>query len=197
MPGLEASSAAAYHGLMGDGEAGVLGGSVKTARFGEVSMDGVEVALMDGGVHGVQGHSLWVGSDGLARWARRLDGLHPAGHAGRGTFVLSSEERAWLEPAVARARAFGLAREVARAAERADAGRTCPQRRADPQPPRWVWAIILRHAGRPLLIEGEALARGDAPPDVEPLLAWLVARVDREAARPGWIPRFLRRLLRP
>jgi len=151
----------------------VTSGVAKTSYFGEVSMDGVDLAVMDGGTHGVQGHALYVGPGGGARWKRSVDGLRPEGRTGEGTIALSGEERAWLDRAVAQARALALA------------GTTRFFGGGPPRPPRWVWAIVVRHQGRLLQLEGGGIAATAAPPALAPLLAWLRERVDREAGPPG------------
>ncbi len=142
---------------------------VKTAFFGEVETDGVALAVMDGGTHGVQGHTIVVGVDGTATWERRLDGLRPKGGAGRGGLELADDERKRIE-AWSRA-AWDTAGPSGRASFFVDPSQG---------PPRWVWALVVCRGGEARLVEGGALVRlgGSLPAPLRPLLDWLVDRVD-------------------
>jgi len=143
---------------------------VKTVFFGEVETDGVALAVMDGGIHGVQGHTIVVGLDGTATWERRLDGLKPSGRAGHGGLELTGDERRQIE-----------------AWSSATWDTAGPSGRAsffvDPWegPPRWVWAVVVRRGDEARLVEGSALGRlgGPVPPPLRALLEWLVHRVDQ------------------
>ncbi len=142
---------------------------VKTVFFDEVETDDVALAVMDGGTHGVQGHTIVVDSDGAATWEQRLDGLRSRGRAGRGSLQLTDDERTQLETW-----------------SRATWDVAGPSGRAtffvDPShgPPRWVWAVVVGRGGEIRLVEGTALGRlrQPVPAPLRPLLDWLVRRVD-------------------
>ncbi len=134
---------------------------MKTSYFGDVAPADGELAVMDGGMHGVQGHALVVARDNRsARWERRIDSFRPSGTPGAGITALTEVEQADL----------ARWREVV--------GGVAESRFFPPPasgPPRWVWAIALGDR----LIEGGAIAPGsDAPAGLAPLLAWLRTRVD-------------------
>jgi hypothetical protein len=163
-------------GLAADGEA--AGGDrkrMKVGFFGEVETDGVALAVMDGGIHGVQGHTIVVRLDDTATWERRLDGLQPSGRAGRGPLQLTDVERRQLE-AWSRA-AWDAAGPSGRASFFVDPSQG---------PPRWVWAVVVRRGDEVRLVEGGALDRlgGPVPPPLRPLLDWLVHRVDELSKAP-------------
>lgn len=143
--------------------------SVKTSYFGELDVLEVgeppAIGLHDGGIHGVQGHTIEPLPDGWWRWQRRLDGMRPAGRAGSGSIQLDDDERrrlaAWSEAAWSlaprgRASFFG----------------------APAAPPRWVWAIVLRRGEEVRVLEGGGVTFGDEPAEVADALAWLRHRVD-------------------
>ena len=66
---------------------------VATSRFGDVAIEDGQLVIMDGGTHGVQGHTLIVDADGTARWEYRPEGLRPEGEASSGRTRLSKKER--------------------------------------------------------------------------------------------------------
>jgi hypothetical protein len=147
-------------------------GSVKLSYFGEVAIADGEVAVMDGGIHGVQGHTLRIDRDGGGRWERRVESLQPSGKPGAGTFKPSPDElkslRAWADRLWSAAGTKG--------------GSYFPP--PDRGPPRWVWAIALRRGGEVRTLEGGAMAPTDgAPADARELLAWTIAKVDELGAR--------------
>lgn len=144
---------------------------VATAHFGDVEIADGSVILMDGGMHGVQGHQLFVDAGGHARWVRRLDSFAPYGRAGSGTTTLTAAERAdlaaWTDVAWKRA---GHARH---ASFYPDISRGIP---------RLVWILVMRRGAEVRTLEGGEVG-GDAPPEVAaPALSWLVARVDALAS---------------
>lgn len=138
----------------------------KPAYFGEVSLDDGGVALMDGGIHGVQGHTLIVNRGKPAQWERRTESLQPSGKPGKGTVVLDMAELAELQKWSDEA--WGKA------------GRYYPP--IEQGPPRWVWAIVLRRGGVTRILEGgETSPTNGAPAAARPMLEWLIARVDKLA----------------
>jgi len=145
---------------------------VKTVFFGEVETDGVALAVMDGGTHGVQGHTIVVGLDGAATWDRGLDSLRPHGRAGHGGLELKDDERRQIE---------GWSSAAWDAA--GPRGRTSFFLDPWDGPPRWVWAAVVRRGDEVRLVEGSALRRqaGLAPAALRPLLDWLVHRVDQQS----------------
>lgn len=144
--------------------------SVKTGYFGTVSLGDADALLMDGGMHGVQGHTLRIDQGATASWERRVDSFRPQGTVGDGALELTAEERGWLEGALTVARQLALE------------GNTRFFGDGPPRPPRFVWAIVLRHPERPLLLEGGGMALTATPPELTPLLSWLRERVDRAAS---------------
>jgi len=152
-------------------------GTVKLTYFGEVSVDEGDLVVMDGGIHGVQGHTIHLQRDGHARWERRVEGLQPSGKPGAGSFQPRAEElrsvRAWADEA------WRLAGTKQRAFYPAPAH----------GPPRWVWAIVLRRDGHTRTLEGGADRPLDgAPGGARDLLAWLIATVDALARGPAPAP---------
>ena len=143
----------------------------KTRHFGEQPAPGVVLAVLDGGTHGVAGHGLELRADGSARWTRRVDSVAPHAASGAGVVELSEPERerlaAWAEAAW----------ELAQASDDAH----YPPVEADP--PRWVWAVVVRRGEAIRLLEGGGVSRDGAPPALRPLLEWLVERVDELAAK--------------
>jgi hypothetical protein len=138
--------------------------SVKLTYFGDVEVADGELVVMDGGIHGVQGHTLRVAPDGSARWERRVESLQPSGKPGAGSARLSADE-------AGRVKAWG------------DAvwplGGKSWYPPPDRGPPRWVWAIVLRRGDEIRALEGGATAPPDGAPDAaRPLLKWLVEKVD-------------------
>lgn len=148
---------------------------MKLAFFDEVEAPDGGLVVVDGGIHGVQGHTLAVEAGGAARWERRLDGLMPSGVAGSGTDHLAAEDRARLDD-WARA-AWDLA---------GDGGRRSFFAPVENGPPRWVWAVVVRRGADERALEGSAIAPSHAPhelaPEIASLLAFVIARVDGLAA---------------
>jgi len=145
---------------------------MKLTFFGEVTLADGELAVMDGGTHGVQGHTVVLGPDGGAAWERRLEGMSPSGKPGSGSFRPTHEELgrlgAWSE------RIWELAARDVRFYPSIHHG-----------PPRWVWAIVLRRGDETRALEGGAIPRGQgAPEEARPLLDWMVERVDALSERP-------------
>lgn len=145
---------------------------VVTSRFGRLELAEGDVVLCDGGIHGVQGHTIELRANG-ARWERRIDSLHAQGRPGRGTFVPSPDElarvRAWCDAAW---------EEAGRPSPAAALGSSSANSGPAPRPPRWVWAVAMRRGDATRVLQG-----GDeAPAAVRPMLDWLIARVDALAA---------------
>ena len=137
---------------------------MKTVYFGEQPPAGFVAAVMDGGTHGVPGHTIAVASDGTGRWERRVDSMAASGERGSGVLELEAAEwtrlRAWLDVAWElaggeRARFFGPI----------SAG-----------PPRWVWAVAMRRAEVVRVVEGGTPGSRDGPQELAPLLEWLRAK---------------------
>lgn len=148
---------------------------VKTVFFGEVETDGVALAVMDAGTHGVQGHAIVVGSDGSATWDRGLDSLEPRGREGHGGLELTDDERRQIEA-------------WSSAAWNAAGPRGRRSFLLDPWdgPPRWVWAVVVPRRDDVRLVEGSAIGwmHGPLPPPLRALLDWLVRRVDELSQEP-------------
>ena len=140
----------------------------KLSYFGGVAIRDGELILMDGGIHGVQGHTLAVAPDGAGRWERRVDSFRPSGKPGAGTFKPDKDE-------LARARAAADRLWVA-AEKKSARSFFAPLGHG---PPRWVWAIVLRRGDEVRALEGGAVTRTDgAPEDARVLLQWMIDRVD-------------------
>jgi hypothetical protein len=144
--------------------------TVKPAMFGDVTIEDGAIHLMDGGIHGVQGHTIVVPPDGTrVTWERRVDGMQPSGKAGNGTIDLMRDElgrvRAWADAA----------------------WKLAPMGRksfADPADgvPRWVWAIVVRRGDEIRVLDGGGMSPpDDAPAETKSALAWLIERVDAAA----------------
>jgi len=145
--------------------------TVKVSRFGEVSLaDGV-IQVMDGGTHGVQGHTLVIPPTGPVTWERRLDGMSPNGKAGTGQLELTPDEMT---------RVRGWADVLWRLAPSGEASFDPPIKNG---PPRWVWAIVQRRGEEVRVLRGGAIvSRTGAPDPAKAVLEWLVSRVDAAAA---------------
>jgi hypothetical protein len=145
---------------------GYEGNSMKLTYFGDVTVADGALEVMDGGTHGLQGHTIAVERDGAARWERRLDGMRPSGKPGSGTFRPTDEELtrlwAWSD------RIWELA-----------AGGGSYFGSIQYGPPQWVWAIVLRRGDETRAFQGAAMPLGDAPDEARPLLEWMIERVDR------------------
>jgi hypothetical protein len=138
---------------------------MNTAFFGECDVADGRIAMHDGGMHGVQGHSIEIGADGTASWHRRLDGMQPRGNPGSGSFAPTEMERADLE------------RWAEAAWELAGAGRDrfYP---TQPEPPRWVWCVLVRRGAEVRMVQGGGVTQGGEPAELAPALDWLRGRVD-------------------
>jgi hypothetical protein len=145
--------------------------TVKVSMFGGVSIADGAIAVMDGGIHGVQGHTLVIPASGNATWERRLDGMQPIGKAGSGQLALTADEatrwHAWAD-------------ELWKLAPTGKAAFDAPISNG---PPRWVWAIVLRRGDEVRVLSGGAIASPTgAPEPAKSVLEWLVARVDAASA---------------
>jgi len=141
---------------------------IRTAFFGDNDAHDGGISLMDGGVHGVQGHTIYLPVTGEARWERRIDSVGPSGKAGGGMFLPTDEERA-------RALAWGD--------ELWELAAQKKSYQAINEPPRWVWAIVIRRGDELRLIEGGAVTWGSHEPSpLSEALAWLRDRVDELGA---------------
>jgi len=139
---------------------------IKSSFFGEVDAPDGGVHLMDGGMHGVQGHTIEAPPRGPWRWERRLDGMQPRGKAGDGQLDPAEQERqqlfAWTE----------------------SAWQLAPSGKADffefpPTVPRWVWCIVIRRGAEVRILQGGGVTWGSEPKELAPLLEWLRERVDQ------------------
>ena len=144
---------------------------MKTRMFGIVPMADGELAAMDGGTHGVSGHTVRVLPDGTARWERRLDSMRPTGRAGSGALSLETGEPARIAAWAEEAWRLG---DPAKPWPPPAAGGDHPF--VPRPPPPWVWAVLVRRGDEVRSVEGSTWT--GAPPELEPLLAWLRARVD-------------------
>jgi len=157
------------------GQSATAGGGkttkVATSHFGDVEIADGSVILMDGGMHGVQGHQLFVDAGGHARWVRRLDSFAPHGRAGSGTTTLTAAERtrlaAWTDAAWKRAE------KTRHASFYPDISRGIPRR---------VWILVMRRGDEVRTLEGGEVGGGKPPDVAAPALSWLVARVDALAS---------------
>jgi hypothetical protein len=144
--------------------------TVDVAMFGNVAIADGAIAIMDGGIEGIQGHTVVLPATGSPTWARRIEGLQPAGKPGEGTLTLSSEEgarwRGWSDPLWALA-PNGSASFLT----------------ATSEGPRWVWAIVMRRGPEARVLTGGGIEPGSgAPEPARSALAWLVQRVDAASA---------------
>jgi len=142
-------------------------GSVKVAFFGEVSLDVGGTAFMDGGTHGVAGHSLVIDANGNTSWERRTGSVEPTGKEGKGSITLGSAEQerlgVWTE----------------KLWQLAGAGTREFYPPIEEGPPRWVWAIVIRRQDETRILEGGGLpGSADAPEPAREPLQWLAERVD-------------------
>lgn len=145
--------------------------TVKVAMFDEVSIADGEIQVMDGGIHGVQGHTLVIPPSGPTTWGRRLDGMQPNGKAGTGKLELTADEATQL-----RGWADGLW-------QLAPSGQASFDAPINNGPPRWVWAIVLRRGEEVRVLSGGAIVSPTgAPPPAKAVLEWLVSRVDTASA---------------
>jgi hypothetical protein len=140
--------------------------TVKTSFFGEVDAPDGGIALMDGGIHGVQGHTIIAPPSGAAKWERRIDGVQPLGKPGSGELDPSSEERARL--ASWRDAVWDLA----------GAGKDRYWSDFSHGPPRWVWVIAVRRGDEIRAVQGGDMSWGDEPEPLASALAWLRETVD-------------------
>jgi len=141
---------------------------INTLRFKTQSLPKGGLLLIDGGIHGIQGHTLQIAPDGSTRWARRCDGLFPAGSEGDGELILENNVmttvRAWMDILLSRyqdrAQMFFIGQEN------------------EPRPCRWVWAAAAERNGIVALVQGGAVYGLEAPPDLAPMLTRLREMVD-------------------
>lgn len=140
---------------------------MKLAHFGEVTLADGDVVIVDGGTHGVSGHTLAFRRSGVVEWARRVGTMGPRGAVGAGTMTLDDATRAtaagWLDEAWVYA-----------------ANNPTPSTRAPGAPPRWVWAIAMRRGDEVRVVERDP-AIADPPAELSPLLDFLRDAVDRAA----------------
>lgn len=141
--------------------------TVKVSMFGQVAIADGAIILMDGGIHGIQGHTLSVPSAGATTWERRLDGMYPNGKAGSGSVELDAAEltdlRTWAD---------GMWKLAAKGSVSFDPPR-------EHGVPHWVWAIVLRRGDEVRVLDGGGMSPPDNAPDpVKQALEWLVKRVN-------------------
>jgi len=140
---------------------------VAVPMFDEVAIDDGAVLIMDGGIHGVQGHTLAIPATGAVQWERRLDGMQPSGKAGKGEFALTADE----------ARRVAMWRD--QLWKRAPTGNASFSPPPSEGVPRWVWAIVLRQGDQARVLSGGAMeSPAGAPSEAADALRWLVTRVD-------------------
>jgi hypothetical protein len=148
---------------------------MKTLFFGEVDAGDGSVVLMDGGIHGVQGHTVIAPTAGAASWTRTLDGFRPVGRPGSGSFELTSDERALIERARTALEELTMERPKVAFFHPPNFG-----------PPRWSWVIAARVGGSVRVLEGgEVASPGTLTPlEIRDVLDWLRRRVDELSEAP-------------
>jgi hypothetical protein len=141
--------------------------TVKVPMFNDVAIEAGAIHLMDGGIHGVQGHTLVIPASGDAQWERRLEGMQPSGKAGSGKLALTAAETSKLH---------GWSDGLWDLAPKGTARFDMP---IDTGVPRWVWAIVMRRGDEVRVLSGGDMSSPDgAPEPAKSALAWLVTRVD-------------------
>lgn len=142
----------------------------KTNRFDVVSLEDGELVAMDGGTHGVPGHTVWVLPDGTARWERRVDSMGDDDREGEGIITPDAGEKSLLTAWANAAWNIG------------NPERPWPPPAPDGNPawlnpvPPWVWAVLVRRGDEIRIVEGDTWT--GAPPELEPLLDWMATRID-------------------
>lgn len=135
--------------------------------FNDVAIEAGEIHMMDGGIHGVQGHTLVISQGGNATWERRLEGLQPYGKPGSGKLALTADEAAKL-----RGWADGLWDLAPKGSARFDMP-------IENGVPRWVWGIVMRRGDEVRVLSGGNMSSPTgAPEPAKSALEWLVTRVD-------------------
>jgi hypothetical protein len=143
--------------------------SLETDFFDKLELPGDMVMLMDGGTHGVAGHTLSWDPAGHGHWERRVDSMGSDHRTGAGEMTLDLATLARVKPMLDRG--WLLARAEANHAKR------FPPISLDDGPPRWVWAIAMRRGDDTALLEGGGFP-DSAPPEVRELLDFLADDVD-------------------
>jgi hypothetical protein len=142
----------------------------KTSMFGVIALEDGELAAMDGGTHGVSGHTARVLPDGSVRWERRVDSMGHDSNEGKGQVTLDAEERARLA---------GWADAAFELGGPAKPWPLPPPAGSPPAvnpPPPWCWAVLVRRGDEIRVVQGDTWT--GTPPKLAPLLDWLRARVD-------------------
>lgn len=146
--------------------------TIAVPMFADVSIADGAVHLMDGGIHGVQGHEIVVpASLDDAPWKRRIDSLRPSGKANAGTLGLDTHDRASFQQ---------WADSLWQLAPRGKASFDGPLAGG---PSRWVWAIVLRRGAEVRVLSGGSMTpTNGAPAPAQAALAWMIAKVDAASA---------------
>jgi hypothetical protein len=145
-----------------------------TVYFNKLELTGDSVIMMDGGTHGVRGHTLTWDAHGRGRWERRVDSFDRSGGTGAGELALDAATLSRLGPRLEAAWQLALA-------EKGHVRRFPPPDRG---PPRWVWAIAMRRGDDAVLLEGGDFP-GRAPREAKDLLGFLATEVDARLASTG------------
>ena len=135
--------------------------------FDDVAIEAGAIHMMDGGIEGVQGHTLVIPASGDATWARRLEGMQPSGKAGSGKLALTADDTAKLR---------GWSDGLWQLAPKGKASFDMP---IGDGVPRWVWAIVMRRGDEVRVLSGGNMSPPDgAPEPAKSALQWLGTRVD-------------------
>lgn len=151
--------------------------TLDSTYFDKLELTGDVVMLMDGGIHGVSGHTLRFDPSGRGRWERRVDSFDTRTRPGAGELTLDDATITRVRPLLDAA--WTLAR-----GEGGHLRRFLPPGSG---PPRWVWAIAMRRGNDTVLLEGGDFP-GRAPPELADLLDWLASDVDARVPPPDGGP---------
>jgi hypothetical protein len=140
---------------------------IAVPMFEKVVVPDGATMVMDGGIEGVQGHTVTVTADGRATWERRIETMQPSGKEGSGAVPLTEADRSsW---ATWRDGLWQLG-----ASEKTDFNPPPSE-----GPPRWVWAIVMRRGKEVRLLHGGDMDSPlGAPEPAKSVLVWLTHTVD-------------------
>src|SRR5689334_12438789 len=137
--------------------------TVHVAMFGDVTIADGAIAVMDGGIEGVQGHTLVLFAADSPTWQRRLEGMQPSGNAGSGHLALSADDTS----------TWHTWRDVLWSL--APSGSATFDPPSSDGVPRWVWAIVLRRGAAVRVITGGGMdPPAGAPEPARSALAWMI-----------------------